>query len=197
MMKVEFRGKNTIHISGYVNAVERFSSPITDNEGRKFIEKIASGTFAKAIEQADDIGVMLNHEKPLTTVRNGEITLKEDSIGLFFDGDITDEETVQRARNRELVGWSFGFRATGQTDRECETAGIDYERTIDSMELLEVSIIDIRKKPCYPATSISARAEPENTIELRAKSSEIQYVVSEKARAELELRKRKLALKSK
>lgn len=199
MLKIELRGKDKVHISGYVNAVERFSAPIRDENGRKFVEKISAGTFERAIQNADDIGVMLNHEKPLTTVKKGGITLKEDRVGLFFDGDIDDGEVVERARNKELAGWSFGFRAINPKESASERAGVDYERTIDEMELLEVSIIDKRKLPCYPATSIMTRAEGERTIEIRA-FEECEYSEENgktEDKEELALRRRRLNLKSK
>ena len=55
-MKVEIRdGK--VHIHGYVNAVDRFSLPLPDRAGKTFIEKITPGTFRRAIDSADDIGI--------------------------------------------------------------------------------------------------------------------------------------------
>ena len=197
-MKIEIRNES-VHISGYVNAVDRFSRPIKDRKtGAYFIEKIMPGTFRKAIEDAEDILVMLNHETPLTSVKSGGITLKEDNIGLYFEGDITDSAVLERAKEKRLKGWSFGFTPICPEDCQSEKSGISFERTIRSMKLYEVSIIDDTRNPCYPATSIHARAdEGENGDEIhqRADGDGIDYVEENKNYFANELRKRKLSIK--
>ena len=60
-MKVEVRN-NKIIIDGYVNAVERESKVLYDTRG-EFIEKIRAGVFQKALERADNVKVLLDHEK--------------------------------------------------------------------------------------------------------------------------------------
>lgn len=196
-MKIELRGNDKVHVSGYVNATERLSRPIRSPDGKLFVEKISAGAFRKAIERAGDVGVMLNHERELTTVKTDGITLREDNVGLFFDGDITDKEVVEKAKKHELVGWSFGFRALNPKDVESDKAGIDFERTVDEMELYEVSLIDQRKKPYYPATSIFTRAD-ESEIEVRAdEGCEYTAEKNDTGKSELALRRRRLKLKSK
>lgn len=183
-MKVEIRN-GKVHIHGYVNAVDRFSIPLPDISGRTFIEKITPGTFQRAIDKADDVFVKLNHERVLTSIKKSGATLKEDNIGLLFDGEFDDPEIVQKARSRELRGWSFGFRPKNPTDKPSERDGIDYERTVSDMELHEVSIIDSRKTPAYPATS----------VEIRTAEQDFDYEedrTAENARKEQEHRKKKL-----
>ncbi|MBR3552978.1 MAG: HK97 family phage prohead protease [Clostridia bacterium] len=157
-MKVEIRS-DRVHISGYVNAVDRWSRPLTDKEGKRFVEKIVPGTFRRALEEAEKVDVMLNHDRVLTDTRSGNVTLEEDSIGLHFDGDIYDPSVIESARKRELRGWSFGFSSPHEQKREdADEPGADYKRTVDGLKLLEVSIIDKRKLPAYPATSVEVRA---------------------------------------
>lgn len=200
-MKIQIRN-DSVHISGYVNAVDRFSRTINDPEGR-YVEKIKPGAFQNAIDRASDIGVMLNHNRDLTSVRKGGITLKEDNIGLFFDGEIKDSEVIERAKNKELVGWSFGFFKRKFEDQKCDRSDADFERTIDEMDLIEVSIIDKRFQPCYPATSIQARADCEESIILRSEESDTEYIDEtekkdfSKEKALLEIRKRRLNIKKK
>ena len=158
MMKIQVRN-DSVQISGYVNAVDRFSRPIKDKNGKYFVEKISPGAFQRAIDEAGRVDVMLNHERVLTDTDDIEVSLHEDSIGLYFDGIITDPEVVSEARAKKLVGWSFGFIPTDKTDTESRRTGIAYERQVDSMQLREVSIIDERKIPCYEGTSIQVRAE--------------------------------------
>ncbi|MCM1364696.1 MAG: HK97 family phage prohead protease [Faecalibacterium sp.] len=199
-MKIQLRN-DSVHISGYVNAVDRFSRPIRDSNGQFFIEKIAPGTFQRAIDEGEDIGVMLNHERTITSVRGGNITLREDNIGLFFDGDITDKEIIDKAKHKQLVGWSFGFIPIAPLDTQSRCAGVAYERTVDSLKLIEVSIIDSTKKPCYVGTSIEARGEDKDKeMCLRAEDllcdyfDEQEQADTDKAKQQLLLRKRKLQL---
>ena len=60
-MKVEVRNDRVI-IDGYVNAVERESKVLYDTRG-EFIEKIRAGVFQKALERADNVKVLLDHEQ--------------------------------------------------------------------------------------------------------------------------------------
>ncbi len=183
-MKVEIRN-GKVHIHGYVNAVDRFSIPLPDISGKTFVEKITPGTFQRAIDKADDVLIKLNHDRTLTSVKKSGAMLKEDNIGLLFDGEFDDPEIIQKARNRELRGWSFGFRPQNPMDKPSEKDGIDYERTVSDMELHEVSIIDSRKTPAYPATS----------VEIRTAEQDFDYEedrTAENARKKQEHRKKKL-----
>ena len=84
--------------------------------------------------------------------------LVEDNIGLYARACITDKEVIQKARNGELVGWSFGFQ-----DRDVENTierGMPY-RAVKDLDLAEVSILDKRKKPAYDGTLIMARDDSE------------------------------------
>lgn len=191
-MKVEIRN-GKVHLHGYVNAVDRFSTPLPDISGRTFIEKITPGTFQRAIEKADDILIKLNHERPLTSVKKSGATLKEDNIGLLFDGEIDDPEIIQKARNHELRGWSFGFRPRKPQDKKSDREGIDYERTVSDMELHEISIIDSQKRPAYPATSIEIRTAQQE-LDYSAEGSFEENRAAEIERSKQENRKRRLEL---
>jgi len=176
-MKIEIRN-GKVHIHGYVNAVDRFSLPLPDRSGKHFIEKITPGTFQKAIDKADDIGIMLNHDRAISSVKKCAATLREDNIGLLFDGEFSDPEIIEGAKQKSLRGWSFGFIPTDYHDESSSRDGVDYERTVSGMELHEISIIDRRKTPAYPATSLEIRtaeqefdySEPDDADEKRAKN---------------------------
>lgn len=164
-MKVEVRA-NEVIIDGYVNAVERFSKPIRSPIGL-FIEKINAGTFKRALEKAEDVKVLLDHDysRELASVRSGTAKLYEDNIGLRANVRITDEEVIKKAREGKLRGWSFGFVPLDKETVSTES-GI-YERTVKELELREVSIIDERKTPAYIGTSIEMRDNDEIQIEYR------------------------------
>lgn len=157
-MQINIR-EDRVEIEGYVNAIERYSKPLMSRIG-KFIERICKGAFAKAIKRNNDIHVLLNHdwERDLGSTKQGNLKLQEDNIGLKANVTIYDREVIDKARNGELVGWSFGF-----SDREVENS-IDNStgmptRAVRDLDLYEVSILDKRKIPAYDGTLISARAE--------------------------------------
>lgn len=162
-MKVNVRA-DKVEIEGYVNAIERDSKPLWSRVGQ-FIERICKGAFKRALKRNDDVHILLNHDwnRDLGSTKQGNLELEEDNIGLRVRATISDPEVVEKARNHELVGWSFGF-----TDRDVENTirdGMPY-RAVKDLDLAEVSILDKRKSPAYEGTLITARAE-NDTIHFR------------------------------
>ena len=185
-MKVEIR-EDSVHITGYVNAVERLSKPIRENlrgKIRIFLEKIKAGVFKTALSRNDDVKVLLNHnhDRVLANTKDGSAKLEEDNIGLRAEVTITDKEVVEKARNNQLVGWSFGFYSNSD---ELGMEGETETRTITDLDLIEVSILDDTKSPAYYGTSIEARSVGEKVMEYRA-SEEIQ-ALEEEAKKEHEV----------
>ena len=131
----------------------------------QFIERICKGAFKKAIQRNNDIHILLNHnwDKDLGSTKEGNLELNEDNIGLFARATINDPEVVQKAKNGDLVGWSFGF-----ADRDVQNSlenGIP-TRAVKDLDLYEVSILDRTKSPAYEGTLITARSET-NEIHFR------------------------------
>lgn len=153
---MEIRVKeDSVEITGYVNAIERDSKPLLSRVGQ-FIERICKGAFKKALKRNDDVHILLNHnwDRDLGSTKKGNLELEEDNIGLKARATITDSEVIQKARNGELVGWSFGFQ-----DREVENSierGMPH-RAVKDLDLAEVSILDKSKRPAYDGTLIMAR----------------------------------------
>ena len=164
-MRVEVRS-NKVVIDGYVNAVERASKILYDTRGQ-FIERIRSGVFQKALERADNVRVLLDHEqdRELADTKSGKAKLYEDNIGLRAIVEIDDAEVIQKAKEHKLRGWSFGFLCNKE-DRKTNEEGIE-ERIVRDLDLLEVSIIDDKKYPAYIGTSIEMRDDKVNVIEYR------------------------------
>lgn len=162
-MKINVR-KDKVEISGYVNAVERNSKPLMSRIGQ-FIERICKGAFKKAIKRNNDIHILLNHDwnRDLGSTKQGNLELNEDNIGLFARATIDDPDVVQKARNGDLVGWSFGFAdrdVTNSMENGMPT------RAVKDLDLYEVSILDRTKSPAYEGTLITSRAET-NEIHFR------------------------------
>lgn len=153
---MEIRVKeDSVEIEGYVNAIERNSKPLSSRVG-KFIERICKGAFKRAINRNDDIHILLNHDwkRDLGSTKQGNLELEEDNIGLKAKAKIADPEVVKKARNGDLIGWSFGF-----TDRDVANSierGMPL-REVKDLNLEEVSILDRTKVPAYDGTLIMAR----------------------------------------
>ena len=167
-MNIEVRGESVV-ITGYVNAVERYSKPITSTwrgSLKTFIEKIKAGAFKTALKRNDNVKVLLNHnwDRELANTKAGTAKLEEDNIGLRAEVVITDKEVVEKARSGKLVGWSFGFCSNAD---EAGMDGANETRTITDLDLKEVSILDDSKRPAYNGTSIEARCEGGEIMEIR------------------------------
>lgn len=167
-MNIEVRGE-TVVITGYVNAIERYSKPITDTLRGKvqtFIERIKAGVFKTALKRNDDVKVLLNHDmnRELANTKDGSAKLEEDNIGLRAEVIITDKEVVEKARQNKLVGWSFGFYPNAD---EVGAEGNNTTRTLTDLDLVEVSILDDTKSPAYYGTSIEARCEGGKKMAIR------------------------------
>ncbi|AND39541.1 HK97 family phage prohead protease [Cytobacillus oceanisediminis] len=162
-MRIEIRGDQVL-LDGYVNAVGRESRILPSPNGR-FKEQIVPKTFEKALIKSENVDLLFNHEKDkkLGSIKDGNLELREDSIGLRAIATVTDEEVIQKAKDGKLRGWSFGFIAN-KDKWEDGSDGIQ-KRFIEDLDLLEVSILD--KTPAYIATSIEARGEDSYITEQR------------------------------
>ena len=157
-MKVSIRA-DSVEIEGYVNAVERNSRPLTSRIG-KFMERICKGAFSNALKRKNDVRLLLNHDKKrdLGGIKDGNLELKEDNIGLRARATITDKEVIEKARNGDLVGWSFGFEDVPGGVEESMERGMPL-RSVKDLLLKEVSILDRSKTPAYDGTLIMARSD--------------------------------------
>lgn len=161
-MRIEIRTGSVI-IEGYVNAVARDSRPMRDRAtGKRFVEQIVPGVFKRALGH-NDVKLLLNHDNARVLGSTGaNLELYEDSIGLHARAEITDPDVMEKARKKKLRGWSFGFR---ERDASTETISDTMERRfVEEIDLVEVSILDERKQPCYEGTSVEVRAEGETIL---------------------------------
>lgn len=175
-MDIEIRADGTLHIEGYVNAVERDSRTVICPECGKCVEQIRAGAFGEALRAAKNVDILLNHDKgrKLGSTSEGTLSLYEDSIGLRASADIRDADVISEARAGRLRGWSFGFK---KLSSEIESrANTIPRRIVTSMALNEVSLIDDRYTPCYAGTSIELRADGEtDEHELRSNEEEVHF----------------------
>lgn len=192
-MRIEIRADSVV-VEGYVNAVGRDSRPMRDRKtGKRFVEQIVPGAFKRALEQ-NDVQLLLNHDstRALGSTTNN-LELYEDSIGLHARAEVTDPEVMEKARKKKLRGWSFGFR---ERDASTETITDAMERRyVEQMDLVEVSIIDERKLPCYEGTSLEVRAEGEAVLTPDPLEVRADYVEVETPKEAVDMRKYKSRIK--
>ncbi|MCM1023816.1 MAG: HK97 family phage prohead protease [Prevotella sp.] len=176
-MKIEIRNDRVI-IDGYVNAVGRDSRPIMPKSALfpdKCVEQVVPGTFKKSLEHRSEVDLLINHDRnrKLGSTAGGELALKEDAIGLRAHAVITDPAAIEKARNGEFTGWSFGMYVGGE-ERE-ERAGDIPRRRLTDIDLFEVSLIDRSMQPCYAGTLVECRADGATVSETRLFEDEVEF----------------------
>lgn len=169
-------------IDGYVNAVERLSKPLKDRLGT-FVERIKAGAFKRALESADDVRLLINHDwqRDIGGLKDGNLDLSEDAIGLRAHAEITEPQTVADIKSGKISfrGWSFGF-----TDKDVEPGeenGLTV-RNVKDLNLYEVSLIDRSRVPAYDGTLVAVRsADDSERVNISdVTESEIKLRVEEK-----------------
>ena len=123
---------------------------------------------------------------------DGQADFMEFQVNTVFEENGLEKEverTVKAAEEKRLRGWSFGFRKP--REERAEENGMSI-RKISDLELTEVSIIDNKMKPWYNSTTIEARAEGENEIEVRAQEDDLDYISNKKPENDAEKSRAKI-----
>ena len=181
-MRAELRADG-LHISGYVNVPGRESRPVMTPHGR-VIEIIEQRAFAKAIERADNIRMLLDHDpnRVLASTQENTLAVREDAVGLRAESVVTDPEVIEGARTGKLRGWSFNIRNPKDT-LEQRAEGLPI-RHITDLDMDEITLA-MNRVPVYSSTSIEVRADTEEPVEYRTDIPEtIDYVDLTERRAE-------------
>ena len=161
-MEIRVRG-DCVEIEGYVNAVERKSKPLMSRMGR-FIERICKGAFKRALDRAENVKLLLNHDdrKIYANTRDGSLKLNEDNIGLHARVTVCDTELARKARAGELVGWSFGFNDVKDgVENKRDEDGFPL-RDVHDLDLDEVSLLDRSHTPAYEGTLVAVRSDEQS-----------------------------------
>lgn len=165
-MRAELRADGCLHISGYVNVPGRESRPVMTPHGR-VIEIIEQRAFSKAIQRADNIRMLLDHDngRVLAETRANTLSVKEDAVGLFARSVVTDPEVIADAKAGKLRGWSFNIKNPVDTVEQ-RADGLPIRRITD-LDMDEITLV-VNKIPVYSSTSIEVRAGEEESVEYRA-----------------------------
>lgn len=185
-MRAELRADG-LHISGYVNVPGRKSKPVMTPHGR-VIEVIEQRAFAKAIERADNIRMLLDHnqDRVLASTQANTLEVKEDAVGLRAESVVTDPEVIEGAKAGRLRGWSFNIKNPKDTIEQRED-GLPI-RHITDLDMDEITLA-MNRIPVYSSTSIEVRADTEDgeAVELRSEIPEsIDFVDKSEIRTEPE-----------
>ena len=143
-------------IEGYAST---FNEPYTISDWfGEIVEQVAPGTFARAIQEKQDVRCLFNHnpDHVLGRTKPGTLTLKEDSRGLFYSCNPPDGAHVVNSIERgDIDGSSFGFIVTkDQWDDERDDKGrlLKSTRTIQDVDLFDVGPVT------YPANDNATAA---------------------------------------
>lgn len=179
-----------LHIVGYVNVPGRESRPVMTSRG-KVVEVIEQRAFQRAIDKADNINLMVDHERAIASTKEGNLTVYEDEVGLRAEAHITDTEVIEAAKKGKLRGWSFNMMNI--VDEIEERADKLPLRRVKDFIMTEITLA-LRKIPVYSSTSMEFRADEEEIVELRAVEQEIAVV--DKVKKEIDYSKYEEKIKS-
>ncbi|MCU4898084.1 phage major capsid protein [Bacillus cereus] len=154
---VQQNADGSLFVSGYVNETDTWSQVL--GRKTKFIEKIMPGAFKRALERAENIDFLYEHDnnKILADTRSGKLVLREDERGLYMEATISKttwgQDAFELIKDGIIQNMSFGFRKV-RDEIITKASGI-HERIVHELELLEVSAV---RKPAYVQSSIQARS---------------------------------------
>jgi HK97 family phage prohead protease len=139
-----------------------------DSPTMRIVETVAPGTFARALQEKQDVRCLFNHEPDNILGRSANDTLRmnEDAKGLHYDADFDMRTRIANdvrcfVDRGDVTGCSFSFSVTKQQRTEVE----DNDKLIISREIQDVDLYDVGPVtyPAYEGTGVKARA-----VELRS-----------------------------
>lgn len=131
----------------------------TPSDGLTFTEVIAPGAFKRTLSRVAEgkkfVSFLFGHDetRALATTASGRLTLSEDQRGLRVEAKLDpadpDAASVISKLTREAaaMGMSFGFTVPKNGD-----AWDGDTRTLNEVNLFEVSLLSAGQTPAYPAT---------------------------------------------
>lgn len=178
------------------SATVRGYAAVFDQEtmiGSYFRERIAPGSFSRAISEGQDVVFLVDHDgQPLARTRSGTLKLEEDERGLKIEAELDSEDpdafrVIRKMKRGDLDKMSFAMivRAETWTDESGNVA----LREIRDVDLFDVSVVTF---PAYDGTEIGLRSleahRAERTPKATAKADR-QLRALAVAEAELKLRR--------
>ena len=160
-VRIEKRDGQPTKIVGYAAVFYRADDPGTQYELYSgHVERIQPGAFKRAIEQADDVRGLFNHEPSqiLGRTKSGTMRLSEDETGLRYEIDVPDtqvgRDVVTSIERGDVTGSSFAF-AVSEGGSEIRKDGQVTVREISGVTLYDSGPVSF---PAYDATTTGLRA---------------------------------------
>jgi len=156
MHNPERREKGTLSGAGNLRVTGYAATWDTYDMGT-FEERLDPAAFNRALEQADEIALLWNHDtgKPLARVRAGNLRLWSDATGLGFEATLPDTQSGREAyelvKSGVVTQCSFGFQVRDEAYEKGATKPL---RIIRDADLLEISLVTF---PANEGTSVEAR----------------------------------------
>ena len=171
-MELQNNEDGSYKIGGYINVTNRESETLYNKKNGKYFKEImTSGVFEDALERAEEIPLLLEHnwDEKLASTSLGDLKLREDNIGLRFEATIKDESFYQKIKAGIINSCSFGFKVLRERV-ECINSKLD-RRFVDAIELLEVSLV---KNPAYVGSLCESRSYEDELTKIREAIADLQ-----------------------
>lgn len=171
-MELQNNEDGSYKIGGYINVTNRESETLYNKKNGKYFKEImTSGVFEDALERAEEIPLLLEHnwDEKLASTTLGDLKLREDNIGLRFEATIKDESLYQKIKAGIINSCSFGFKVLRERV-ECINSKLD-RRFVDAIELLEVSLV---KNPAYVGSLAESRSYEDELTKIREAIADLQ-----------------------
>ena len=171
-MELQNNEDGSYKIGGYINVTNRESETLYNKKNGKYFKEImTSGVFEDALERAEEIPLLLEHnwDEKLASTSLGDLKLREDNIGLRFEATIKDESLYQKIKAGIINSCSFGFKVIRERV-ECINSKLD-RRFVDAIELLEVSLV---KNPAYVGSLCESRSYEDELAKIREAIADLQ-----------------------
>lgn len=153
-------------------------------------EVIARGAMADSLKKGLDVRLLYQHDskQPMARESAGTLMLREDSKGVYFEADLTDNslnrDVISNVKARNLDAMSFGMPYGSVTAKWERSADKKYDvRTVTKADVVEISVVTWA---AYEDTTLAAR----DWNNFRASSSD-NAMPADTLRNRLELLKRK------
>ncbi len=123
-------------------------------------EVLVRGAFTKSLAKKLDVRLLAQHDTALVLAREsaGNLTLREDAEGLWFEADLVDtslnRDVLASVRAKNLDAMSFGMPMSSVQTKWERSKGGEAIRNVLSADVVEISVVTW---PAYEATTVSAR----------------------------------------
>ena len=160
LTRADGASKGLGRLRGYGAVFKSDSEEMMDARGRRFVEQIVPGAFAKTLSSKRGVAFLWGHDpdRPMAKTPH-TMQLREDSQGLLVDVQLPDTSDGRDLRTLVADGtidaMSFGFHVI--QERWEQRDGKPDLRNLLEIELHEVSAV---LWPAYPATKLALASAP-------------------------------------